>query len=197
MRGGICVAFWYVVVLLLMRVSGDKIPIYMLESLELSKVYDVGIQPIQAKIGVYLMHLQRKANYLMMLVAANPETPPAVIEQLAAEQDTELLEHVAENPSSPAHVLKNLSAHIQCSIRQGVAQNRNTPEETMWMLTFDENPDVRYSLAANPHVAVTILEKLGQDENPYVACRAGQTLSRLKAAVQQVRALTFRVAEAS
>jgi hypothetical protein len=95
--------------------------------------------------------------------------------------DVVALERMAIDPGTPRAVLEQISMHPSADLRAVLAENRSTPEETMWKLASDRDPDVRYQLAENPHVAAGVLKSLADDDNPYVASRAQQTLSRIKA----------------
>jgi hypothetical protein len=95
--------------------------------------------------------------------------------------DVVALERMAIDPGTPRDVLEQISLHPSADLRAVLAENRSTPEETMWKLASDRDPDVRYQLAENPHIAASLLRSLAEDENPYVASRAQQTLSRIRA----------------
>lgn len=121
----------------------------------------------------------RRANELMLLIAANPSTPEHVLKQLAAEDDPLLLEQLAENPAAPLHTLAHLAGHANERIRMAVSHNPKTPIEIIHTLTCDVSADVRYALASNPLLPLEVIQDICQDENPYVAARAQQTYGRL------------------
>jgi hypothetical protein len=121
----------------------------------------------------------RRANELMLLIAANPTTPEHVLNQLALEDDPLLLEQIAENPATPVSTLSNLAAHQNERVRVAISHNPKTPTEIIYALVHDLNADVRYALASNPLLALQVILEICDDENPYVASRAQQTYSRL------------------
>jgi hypothetical protein len=121
----------------------------------------------------------RRANELMLLIAANPATPETVLKQLATEDDPLLLEQIAENPAAPIITLAHLAGHANERIRVAVSHNPKTPIEIIYTLIYDISADVRYALASNPLLPLQVIEEVCQDENPYVASRAHQTYARL------------------
>ena len=121
----------------------------------------------------------RRANELMLLIAANPATPEQILKQLATEDDPLLLEQIAENPSAPALTLANLAGHANERVRMAVSHNPKTPIEIIDTLICDISADVRYALASNPLLPLQVIREICQDENPYVARRAQQTYTRL------------------
>jgi len=125
--------------------------------------------------------LYRRANALMLAIASNRKTPQKVLDELAKEEDPNLLEHIAENESSHPRTLQFLSTHPMHNVRVALTQNLSLPSDIVWKLHSDEHPDVRYSLACNPQIALDVLIALREDENPYVSARAEQTIQRLSA----------------
>jgi len=121
----------------------------------------------------------RRANELMLLIAANPATPEHVLKQLSTEDDPLLLEQIAENPSASVLTLAHLAGHANERIRVAVSHNPKTPIEIIDTLVYDVSADVRYALASNPLLPLQIIEVICQDDNPYVASRAQQTFGRL------------------
>lgn len=121
----------------------------------------------------------RRANELMLLIAANPTTPEHVLRQLATEDDPLLLEQIAENQSTPVITLSHLAGHHNERVRVAVSHNPRTPVEIIQTLVCDISADVRYALASNPLLPLQIIEDVCNDDNPYVASRAQQTYARL------------------
>lgn len=121
----------------------------------------------------------RKANALMLLIASDPRTPKTVLEQLAEEDDPDLLEHVAENPNSPLSIIERLLKHPESKVRIAVSNNSAVPFQFLEALARDDDLDVRFNIAMNPLIKRPILEILSNDDNPYIASRACQTLSRM------------------
>lgn len=121
----------------------------------------------------------RRANELMLLIAANPATPQAILKQLATEEDPLLLEQIAENPSACVLTLASLAGHANDRIRVAVSHNPKTPFEIIETLICDISADVRYALASNPLLPLHAIQRICEDDNPYVASRAQQTYGRL------------------
>jgi hypothetical protein len=86
------------------------------------------------------------------------------------------LEHLAANPNTPVTMLNQLASHHLEDVRVAVAENRSTPLETLFVLARDQQPDVRYCLAENTNLPGEILATLCEDENPYVSARARRSL---------------------
>jgi len=121
----------------------------------------------------------RRANELMLIIAASQTTPAHVLEQLSSEDDPQLLEHVAENPTTPVITLGYLAGHSNADVRIAVTHNPMVPADILCALTNDESVDVRFAIASNPLLPVTVIHEICADENPYVAARAWQTLHRI------------------
>lgn len=125
------------------------------------------------------LHQYRRANELMLLIAANPSTPPHVLQQLSTEDDPNLLEQIAENPATPSMTLAFLAGHESAKVRVAVTHNPKIPSDIVYALTNDNDADVRYAMASNPLLPLPLIREICDDENPYVAARAQQTFSRL------------------
>jgi hypothetical protein len=121
----------------------------------------------------------RRANELMLLIAASPSTPAHVLEQLSTEDDPQLLEHIAENPNTPSVTLAYLAGHKNSKVRIAVTHNPIAPSDIISALTNDENVDVRYAIACNPLMPIALIREICEDDNPYVAARARQTHDRM------------------
>ena len=86
-----------------------------------------------------------------------------------------------DHPNTPPAVLMQLAQHIDSEVRAQVADNPNTPQDAILKLINDECIDVRFALAECYHLGKEHLEILLEDENPYVVDRAETTLQRLSA----------------
>lgn len=119
---------------------------------------------------------------IRLIIASNPNTPPAVLVYLAAygPQDPNILERIAENPRTPYCVLEKLARCDFANVRAAVAENVNATTDILTLLAADPEPDVRYRLAENPHLPADFLKGLTEDSNPYVRHRAALTMLRAK-----------------
>ncbi|HEY9868182.1 MAG TPA: hypothetical protein V6D08_03160 [Candidatus Obscuribacterales bacterium] len=121
-----------------------------------------------------------EAVHIRWLLALNPNTPPAILDELHGEGVAKVLERIAENPRTSAETLKELAYQAVVDIRIAVAGNINTPVASIMMLSADDSVDVRLSLAENHNIPFAALEVLANDDNPYVKFRAEKTLKRLR-----------------
>jgi hypothetical protein len=119
---------------------------------------------------------------IRVIIASNPNTPPAVLVYLAAyaPQDPSILERIAENPRTPYCVLERLARCEHANVRAAVAENINATPDILTLLASDVEADVRYRLAENPHLPADFLSGLAEDSNPYVRHRAALTILRAK-----------------
>ncbi len=60
--------------------------------------------------------------------AADPNTPPEVLEKLANNGDDDIRYYVARNPNTPLYVLEKLVNHDIWLVRYSVTLNPNTPK---------------------------------------------------------------------
>jgi hypothetical protein len=88
--------------------------------------------------------------------AANPETAPERLEELA--RDPQLVVLVSANPAAPAELLKRLAQGDDQDVRAAVAANPNAPWDALLglALSFPE------SFMANPAVPLLLLEEPGR-----------------------------------
>jgi copper chaperone CopZ len=106
------------------------------------------------------------ADEVCLAVAANPATPPAVLDQMASHWACRTA--LAGNPSAPAALLAGLATDWDPSVRSAVARNSGTPSDLLEQLSFDADTVVRAAVAANPATAVATLERLALDGAPSV-----------------------------
>lgn len=128
-----------------------------------------------------------EAARIRWLLAINPNTPPPVLDHLAHNAPSPLLERIAEHPRAHSVTLTRLANHEDAQVRAAVAENINTSMKTVWKLARDPNPDVRLRLAESYTVPIAVLKVLIEDDNPYVADRAQKTLLRLMREVTELR----------
>ena len=87
-----------------------------------------------------------------LAVAHNPNTPTAVLEQLAG--DTSLKSCtgvVGANPAAPAHLLAELARSDCYHERVAVADHPHTPANVVAQLTQDPRPEVQWAAHHNPN----------------------------------------------
>jgi hypothetical protein len=128
-----------------------------------------------------------EAARIRWLLAINPNTPPPVLDHLAHNAPSPLLERIAEHPRAHSVTLTRLANHDDAQVRAAVAENINTSMKTVWKLARDPSADVRLRLAESYTVPIAVLKVLIEDENPYVADRAQKTLLRLMREVTDLR----------
>jgi chromosome condensin MukBEF complex kleisin-like MukF subunit len=131
--------------------------------------------------------MEREAARIRWLLAINPNTPPPVLDQLANDEATVLLERIAENPKTHHYTLARLANHADQQVRAAVAENANSSIKTIWRLARDTSVDVRLRVAESYYVPVTVLRVLAMDENPYVQQRAQKTITRIVEEVNTLR----------
>lgn len=128
-----------------------------------------------------------EAARIRWLLAINPNTPPPVLEHLAKDHASALLERIAENPRAHSTTLARLSTHNDSQVRAAVAENVSLTIKTIWRLARDESPDVRLRLAESYTVPIAVLRVLSEDDNPYVSSRAQRTMRRILDEVAAIR----------
>lgn len=101
---------------------------------------------------------------------------------LAWHSSARVRQRVAEREDAPLLVLLKLAMDLDWQVRLSVGENTSLPYSVLCQLAKDQCIDVRYGLAENSCLPNSILVYLASDENPYVACRALETLTRLRIA---------------
>ena len=129
---------------------------------------------------------QSQSTQISSALAANPQTPPMVLDHLVNCGVPFVLVRIAENPRSGAETLRKLAGNESVSVRAAVAENYDAPADVHRQLAQDECVDVRFAVAENANLPPDILEILIRDDNPYVAHRAQTTLTRLEEKTRQV-----------
>jgi hypothetical protein len=142
-------------------------------------------KPAQKSENVKAM--EREAARIRWLLAINPNTPPPVLDHLANDPGTAMLERIAEHPRAHMTTLARLSNHPYGSVRAAVAENPNCSIKTIWRLARDQDVNVRLRLAESYFVPVAVLRVLAGDENPYVSARSQKTIERMLAEVHSLR----------
>lgn len=131
--------------------------------------------------------MESEAARIRWLLAINPNTPAPVLDHLAKDGSSSLLERIAENPRAHQTTLSRLANHENTQVRAAVAENLNASLTTLWRLARDISADVRIRLAESYTVPIAVLRVLVTDENPYVQMRAEKTLKRLFQEVDYLR----------
>ncbi|MBS2006116.1 MAG: hypothetical protein JST01_03695 [Cyanobacteria bacterium SZAS TMP-1] len=90
------------------------------------------------------------------------------------------LELIAANPNTPLAILRQLAGNENEDVRIAVAENVSTPRDLLLLLARDRQADVRYAIAENANLAPEILQLLCEDDNPYVSSRAMRSIMRQK-----------------
>ena len=110
-------------------------------------------------------------------IAAAPEAPPEVLDQLAATGRPGVVHAVAANPSAPPATLDRLAGDPDDHwLRQRVAWNPNTGAATLTRLAGDPHHWVRQAVAANSSTDPVVLARLADDDDEAVARQAAVTI---------------------
>lgn len=101
-------------------------------------------------------------------VAANPLTPPVVLERLSKEREPDIRVCVAKNPGAPTTLLALLTKDRERAVRTAVSTNPTTPLALQRELAKDSSKFVRLAIAGNPALPGTLRELLANDTDPDV-----------------------------
>lgn len=91
------------------------------------------------------------------ILAAQPNTAPSTLGELARADDSFVRVEVARNPSTAEWTLDLLAGDESHSVRAVVAQNPRTPGATLWSLLDDPVMSVRVHALRNPNVPLDAL----------------------------------------
>lgn len=133
---------------------------------------------------------------LRSVVAAYPETPPEILNELVKEDSLEIhraiamnvkaqpellrvvkeknednvfiLRFIAAHPNTSVDILKELAIHEDGSTREQIAANRSTPPETLRNLAGDGYYKIRMAVGSNPMTPKDILEEWMKEGNPSI-----------------------------
>lgn len=128
----------------------------------------------------------RTPGFQISSLAANPSTPPSVLERLAEDKSADGWDSVAFNPSTPASLLEHLAGHKDEDIRKSVAQNPAAPPSILELLAEDKKAPVRWWVAANPSTPGYVLERLAKDRNEIVRSNVASNLSAPPAVLESL-----------
>lgn len=96
------------------------------------------------------------------LVARHPQTPPAILEQLAEQAAVQRL--LAAHPNTPPKVLSRFARGPDSSLRARVARNPSLDARSMAKLAADPDWEVREALAANPGLTDEAIRLLARNQ---------------------------------
>ncbi|MBQ3387143.1 MAG: hypothetical protein IJG53_07460 [Eggerthellaceae bacterium] len=74
--------------------------------------------------------------------AADAQTPPARLAELALHENRFVRQAVAGNTSAPPEALAALAADVDLDVRLAVAENPSTPEDALQLLLHDLSTDI-------------------------------------------------------
>ena len=137
----------------------------------------------------------RESESLLGVLAANPNLPSDILEELAkhvsplvrygvarnsatsatlldkmvgAAKEETVRYAIASNPSASGNILEAMSISKEYLVRQAVAGNKNTPVKILERLSNDPEKYVRMALLRNPKCPIEIAKKLGADKEAKV-----------------------------
>ncbi len=120
----------------------------------------------QAMLPERLAVLARGGPFARQLAAKHPNTPPAILSELAElHQDKIARRYAATNPSTPSATLISLAATGNTVLRKAVAKNKSCSSALLDQLAGDASMEVRCSVAAHRGSAAGTLARLASD--PY------------------------------
>ena len=112
-----------------------------------------------------------RAGSVRVAVAANPGCSESAFTELAHSERDERAA-VAANPSTPPRLLERLAGDELSAVRCQVATNPSSSSRLLERLAGDENPMVRIRVAANPTSSTLLIRRLANDDYWPVAATA-------------------------
>ena len=88
-------------------------------------------------------------------------------------KDIDIYHAVAANPNTPLPLLNQLARHPDENIRCAVASNRSTPSDLLTELSNTDSFKVLSEIARNPNASYELLDRLFHDENSQIALWMG------------------------
>ena len=95
--------------------------------------------------------LRNESVYVRRSAAGNPDTPGAVLAELAKDPDNDVRRSAGGNPNTPGAVLAELAKDPDWGVRSSAAGNPNTSGAVLAELAKDSDWGVRSSAAGNPN----------------------------------------------
>ncbi len=113
-------------------------------------------------------HIEREINLEAAVearraVAANPTTPPALLEVLAQAAESSVRAAAAAHPNAPLGSLELLCEDVDAEVRRAVATNPAASRQLLRRLLDDDDDDVRKTLARSPALEEVDVAKLATD----------------------------------
>jgi hypothetical protein len=105
------------------------------------------------------------------IAASSPQSPPAMLAELAGDQNQAVRLAVAKNANAPPAALAELALDQDRHTRSAVAKNANTPGPALAELANQQDKEIRGRVAANANTPLSVLAKLARDQDLKV--RAG------------------------
>ena len=105
------------------------------------------------------------------LVAANPHTPAALLENLSTHSDPLIRTTIAGNPNCSEALLVTLATDRDLRVRSAVAKHPNTPVNVLHTFAASNDPNLFHALTKNPNTLTATLDKLAHraQTNDHVA----------------------------
>jgi hypothetical protein len=100
-------------------------------------------------------------------LAADPNTPLEVLEELAKTNEEGVRSSLVSNPNIPEKLLKVLSRDSSWGVRREVAANPKTPINLLKALAIDDVWGIRRKVAQNPNATEQILVKIWKYEKSH------------------------------
>lgn len=101
-------------------------------------------------------------------VGENTNSPSAILDQLAHDDNPAVQFEVAHNPAAPPNTLAMLAKNPSNYIHQQVAENSNTLPETLNLLSKSKDLSTLCHVAGNPHTPHETLTKLNRSRHAKV-----------------------------
>ncbi|WP_165863887.1 hypothetical protein [Capsulimonas corticalis] len=124
-----------------------------------------------------LERLARGGSWAKRLAARHPNTPIAVLEKLASEDNEAIRWSLVKNPSTPTHLIAGLTTKLGDNFRRGCARDPETPPASLEIFASDAVRDVRWMAARNPHTPPSALSALTRDVDARVRQGVGRNAS--------------------
>ncbi len=115
-------------------------------------------------------------TWLRRLAARHPNTPPELLECLAADPEVAVRRAVARHPATPVEALETLAASPRLRERLAVARNESAPAELLCRLARDPEARVRAAVARHPAIPMGVAEDLACDPDTRVRNSAERAL---------------------
>ncbi len=104
-------------------------------------------------------------NVKRLAVSHDSRTPPALLTELAKDEDSDVRRGVAQNPNIASNTLKILAEDKNSSVRWGVLLNPNAKPETLKIFAEDKNSSVRWGVAEHHNTTPDTLKILAKDKD--------------------------------